>query len=72
LLGVDDLPVRAVRPLAASGSGVERWEVILGGPEGDVVVTLRSRPSDTAVHLTCSAQHPAHSRVWEAVSLQQR
>jgi hypothetical protein len=69
LLGVDDLPVRAVRALSAFGSGVERWEVTLGGPDGDVVVTLGSRPSDIAAHLTCSAQHPAHSRMWDVESI---
>jgi len=70
LLGVDDLPVRAVRPLAAFDHGVERWEVTLGGPDGDVVVTLVSRPSDEAARLTCRALHPAHSRRWETESLQ--
>jgi hypothetical protein len=70
LLGVDDLPVREVRALSAFHHGVERWEVTLGSPDGDVVVTLGSRPSDTAVHLTCSARHPAHSRVWEAESVE--
>jgi hypothetical protein len=72
LLGVDDLPVRAVRLLAASGDGVERWEVTLGGRDGDVVVTLGSRPSDSAAHLTCRALHAAHSRVWEPESVAPR
>jgi hypothetical protein len=70
LLGVDDLPVRGLRALAVGGDGVERWEVALGGPDGDVVVTLDSRPSETAAHLTCSAHHPAHARVWEAESIE--
>jgi hypothetical protein len=69
LLGVDDLPVRAVHLASASPEGVERWEVTLGGPAGAVVVTLASRPSDAAAHLTCRALHPAHSRVWDVESI---
>jgi hypothetical protein len=71
LLGVGDLPVREVRALTTFGDGIERWEVALGGPDGDVVVTLVSRPSDAAAHLTCRAVHPAHSREWEAESIEQ-
>lgn len=69
LLGVEDLPARAVRTLTPPGAEVERWEVVLAGPAGDVVVTVRSRPSDVAARLTCRAQHPAHSRVWERDAL---
>jgi hypothetical protein len=69
LLGVDDLPLRAVHPLTPPGAEVERWEVVLAGPAGDVVVTVRSRPSDVAAYLTCRAQHPAHWRVWEREEL---
>lgn len=69
LLGVDDLPARGVRALTPPGAEVERWEVVLAGPAGDVVVTVRSRPSDVATRLTCRAQHPAHSRVWEREEL---
>jgi hypothetical protein len=72
LLGVDDLPVRQVRALTAFDAGVERWEVTLGGPDGDVVVTLVSRPSTVAARLTCRALHPAHSRLWEPESLERR
>jgi hypothetical protein len=64
--------VRAVRLLSASGDGVERWEVTLGGRDGDVVVTLGSRPSDSAAQLTCRALHAAHSRVWEPESVAPR
>jgi hypothetical protein len=68
LLGVDDLQVRGVRPLAGSGD-LERWEVTLDGPAVPVVVTVESRPSSTAGHLTCRAQHPAHSREWRALEV---
>jgi hypothetical protein len=69
LLGVDELAARSVRGLTGPGTEVERWEVVLAGPSGDVVVTVRSRPSDAAARLTCRAQHPAHSRVWELEDL---
>jgi Sucrase/ferredoxin-like len=72
LLGVDDLPVRSVHGLPGPGGGVERWEVALGGPDGELLVTVSSHLSDLAARLTCRALHPAHSRVWELLSLQQR
>ncbi|WP_245887688.1 sucrase ferredoxin [Geodermatophilus tzadiensis] len=73
LLGVDDLPVRGSRRLpgtdAEEAEGVERFEVVLAGPTGDVVVRLESRPSAEAVQLTCRATHPAHSRVWTTLAV---
>jgi hypothetical protein len=63
LLGVDDLPVRSVATLPATG-GIERWEVVLEGPAGAVVSSVESRPSGSAVQLTCHATHPAHHRTW--------
>jgi len=67
LLGVDDLPLRGLRALTAPGAEVERWEVTLGGPDGDVVVSLEGRPSRTAGHLTCRAVHAAHPREWRGL-----
>ena len=64
LLGVDDLPVVAIRQMTRPGSDIERWMVTLDGPDGDVVAAVESRPSDAATHLTCHATHPAHSRTW--------
>jgi hypothetical protein len=69
LLGVDDLPVRTVSVLTGPGAEVERWSVTLAGPDGDVVVTVESRPSPTAARLTCRATHPAHVRTWRLVAL---
>ncbi len=73
LLGVDDLPPRSSRKLPGSdaeeAAGVERFEVVLAGPDGDVVVRVEGRPSDEAAQLTCRAQHPAHSHVWTALSV---
>jgi hypothetical protein len=72
LVGVDDLlPVRS-RQLTAPGAEVERFEVELAGPAGDVVVTVESRPSAEAGRLTCRAVHPAHPRQWRTVSLEVR
>jgi hypothetical protein len=68
LLGIDDLPVRAVAQLTAAGAEVERWEVTLDGPEGPVVAAVESRPTAEAALLTCRASHPAHARTW-SVSL---
>jgi hypothetical protein len=69
LLGVDDLPVGGVRPLPGDGEA-ERWEVTFGGPDGgEVVVTVESRPSATAGHLTCRAVHAAHPREWRALGV---
>ncbi len=71
LLGVDDLPLRATHRLpgtdAETAAGVERFDVVLGGSDGDVVVRVESRPADEAAQLTCRALHPAHPREWTAV-----
>ena len=64
LLGVHDLPVVGVRQLTRPGAEIERWVVTLGGPDGEVVAAVESRPSEQAAHLTCHAAHPAHSRTW--------
>jgi hypothetical protein len=69
LLGVDDLPVRDVHALTPPGAEVERFTVTLTGPDGDVVVTVESRPSAEAVRLTCRALHPAHVREWRPLEL---
>ncbi|MDQ1663060.1 MAG: hypothetical protein QOJ68_3040, partial [Blastococcus sp.] len=63
LLGVDDLAVQSVRGVPGP-AGIERFEVVLDGPAGAVVSVVESRPSESAVRLTCSAAHPAHSRIW--------
>jgi hypothetical protein len=64
LLGLDDLPVTAVRPTTAPGADIERWTVTMAGPDGAVVAAVESRPSAVADRLTCRATHPAHSRTW--------
>ncbi len=64
LLGLDDLPVTAVRPTTPPGAEIERWVVTMAGPDGPVVATVESRPSAEADRLTCRAAHPAHSRSW--------
>jgi len=64
LLGLDDLPVTAVRPAASPGGDVERWTVTMAGPDGQVMAAVESRPSTVADRLTCRATHPAHSRTW--------
>ncbi|TFV61869.1 UNVERIFIED_ORG: sucrase ferredoxin [Bacillus sp. AZ43] len=64
LLGIGDLPAVSVVQLTPPGAEVERWTVTLAGPDGDVVTSVESRPSDTAAPLTCRAVHPAHSRTW--------
>ncbi|WP_254920386.1 sucrase ferredoxin [Blastococcus mobilis] len=64
LFGIDDLPVVSVEQRTPPGSEVERWLVILAGPDGEVVTSVESRPSADAAHLTCRATHPAHSRTW--------
>jgi hypothetical protein len=73
LLGVDDLPLRGSHRLPGTeeevAAGVERFDVVLGGPDGDVVVRVEGRPADVAAQLTCKALHPAHPREWTAVSL---
>jgi hypothetical protein len=69
LLGIDDLPVTAVRTLTAPGAEIERWTVTMAGPTGDVVATVESHPSADAAHLTCRARNPAHSRTWVVQAL---
>ncbi|MGY1827789.1 MULTISPECIES: sucrase ferredoxin [unclassified Blastococcus] len=68
-LGVDDLhPVRVV-PRDAADAGAERWEVTLGRAAGTVVVTVESRPSAEAVHLTCQATSAGRVRSWHHLAL---
>ena len=69
LLGVDELPLVGLRRLAGEEPDSERWAVTLAGPEGDVVVTVESRPSAEAGRLTCAALHPVHLRIWRALTL---
>ncbi len=73
LLGIDDLPVRGSQRLpgtaAEEADGVERFDVLLGGPDGDVAVRVESRPDAGAAQLTCRALHPAHPRTWTALSV---
>ena len=69
LVGLEDLPVTGIRALTGPGAEIERWTVTLAGPVGDVVVTVESRPSAAAAHLTCRATHPAHSRTWHVSTL---
>jgi hypothetical protein len=69
LLGIEDLPITGVRTLSSPGAEIERWTVTMTGPAGDVVVSVESRPSDAAAHLTCRATHPAHSRTWQVETL---
>ena len=54
----------AVEPTTPPGAVVERWVVTLAGPDGPVMASVESRPSEEADHLTCRAIHPAHSRTW--------
>jgi hypothetical protein len=73
LLGVDDLPLRGTRRLPGTdeeaAAGVERLDVVLGGPDGDVVVRVESRPAAEAAQLTCRALHAAHPREWTALAI---
>jgi hypothetical protein len=69
LLAVGDLPPRRVRTLPAPAPGVERWAVTLAGPDGDVVVTVDSRLSEHASHLTCAAAQPGRWRTWHPLEL---
>ena len=69
LLGVDDLPPRSVERLTEPGAPVERFTVTLEGPDGPVVATVESRPSEQAVRLTCRAAHPAHQRTWHLLAM---
>ncbi|MGY1697264.1 sucrase ferredoxin [Geodermatophilus sp. SYSU D00814] len=73
LLGVDDLPLRGTHRLpgtdAEAAAGVERFDVVLAGPDGDVAVRVESRPTAEAAQLTCRAVHPAHPRGWTVLSI---
>ncbi len=69
LLGVRDLPPRRVRALPAPAPGVDRFDVTLAGPDGDVLVTVESRLSATAHRLTCAAAAPGHWRTWHPLEL---
>jgi hypothetical protein len=69
LLGVDALPPTSVVRLTEPGAEVERFTVTLAGPDGPVVTTVESRPSEQAVRLTCRATHPAHQRTWHLLSM---
>jgi hypothetical protein len=70
LLGVHDLAPRRVRAIAAPAPGIERFDVVLTGPDGDVVVTVESRLSTQAHRLTCTAANPGHWRTWHPLDLQ--
>jgi hypothetical protein len=69
LLGVDDVVTRAVRLTSRPGTEPERWEADVVLPDGERTVTVVSTPSEAAAHLTCSARHPAHMRIWRLESL---
>ncbi|WP_442929167.1 sucrase ferredoxin [Modestobacter sp. VKM Ac-2985] len=69
LLGVGDLPPRRVTGLPSPAPGIERFEVTLAGPDGDVVVTVESRLSAESHRLTCAAPQPGHWRTWHPLSL---
>jgi hypothetical protein len=69
LLAIEHLPPRSVQRLTQPGAEVERFVVTLEGPDGPVVTTVESRPSEQAVRLTCRAVHPAHQRTWHLLSM---
>ena len=69
VLGIDALPPVSVVRQTEPGAAVERFTVTLAGPDGPVVATVESRPSDSAVRLTCRATHPAHSRTWHLLAM---
>ena len=69
LLGVQDLPPRRVTGLPSPAPGIDRYDVVLTGPDGDVVVTVESRLSETAQRLTCAATLPGHWRSWHPMAL---
>jgi hypothetical protein len=69
LLRADALPpVRATGPEHLD-EHVERWQVVLAGPEGELVVDVESRPSGQAGLLTCRARNAVHPRTWHLLSL---
>jgi hypothetical protein len=69
LLGVHDLRARRVHAVPAPAPGVERFDVVLAGPDGDVLVTVESRLSAEAHRLTCTAAQPGHWRTWHPLAL---
>jgi hypothetical protein len=69
LLGVHDLLPRGVRVLPSPEAGVERSAVTLAGPDGDVVVTVESRPAGRAQLLTCTAAQPTRWLTWHPLEL---
>ena len=69
LLGVHALQPRSLRTLPAPAPGVERFAVVLAGPDGDVLVTVESRLSTEAHRLTCTATQPGHWRTWHPLDL---
>ena len=70
LLGASDLTPRRVDHRPSPGAGIERWAVTMAGPDGDVLVTIESRPSEVTALTTCRALRPAHWRTWHPLSLQ--
>jgi hypothetical protein len=68
LLGVDDLPMRTVVPVPGAAAGGERFSVTLAGPDGEVVVVVESRTSDSDHQLTCAAVRPGRFRSWHRVT----
>jgi Sucrase/ferredoxin-like len=69
VLAIDALPPVSVERRTPPGAAVERFTVTLAGPDGPVVTTVESRPSEQAVRLTCRATHPAHSRTWHLLTM---
>jgi hypothetical protein len=69
LLGVHDLTSRRVRELPSAAPGVDRFDVVLTGPDGEVLVTVESRLSTEAHRLTCAAAQPGHWRSWHPLEL---
>ncbi len=69
LLGILELPPRQVRALPSPAPGIERFDVVLAGPDGGITVTVESRLSAEAHRLTCAAPHPGHWRTWHPLSL---
>jgi hypothetical protein len=69
LLGVHDLRARRVHAMSAPAAGIERFDVVLAGPDGDVLVTVESRLSAEAHRLTCTAAQPGHWRTWHPLAL---
>jgi hypothetical protein len=70
LVGVHDLVPRRVRAIADPAPGIERFDVVLAGPDSDVVVTVESRLSTQAHRLTCAAPNAGHWRTWHPLDLQ--